>query len=258
MKTISLVSILLSAVFSNQTPTPDGRIVGGYEVKPKFMYPWMVSLQYNGRHSCGGSLYTDNAVISAAHCVIGTASSWTALVHRHNLMVDAASENGVTYKILSRISHPDYGKNYNGNDVSVWKLDVKNPNVAPKIKFDTGKFATTDNTLLKVIGWGTTASSGSVSSVLKEVVVPVFNATKCKKAYPDLDTATQFCAGYPEGGKDSCQGDSGGPMFIKVNNEYYHTGVVSWGRSCALKGYPGVYTSIYAVSDFITKTVKTF
>jgi secreted trypsin-like serine protease len=39
-----------------------------------------------------------------------------------------------------------------------------------------------------------------------------------------------FCAGVPEGGKDSCQGDSGGPI-VRVNDDGTHTqvGVVSWG-----------------------------
>ena len=43
------------------------------------------------------------------------------------------------------------------------------------------------------------------------------------------------------------QGDSGGPMTW--NN--VHVGIVSWGRGCALKGYPGVYSQTDAFLEFI-------
>nr|ADK37838.1 putative trypsin-like serine protease precursor [Pandora neoaphidis] len=253
MQSVSILALALSFVAGQGVIVPSGRIVGGYEVTPKFKYPWMASLQYKKQHTCGGTLYTDTTVISAAHCVIGSTSSWTALVHRHNLNQTPASESGVSIQVVSRVSHPDYGKNYNGNDVSIWKLDAKVPG-APKLKLDAGKYSETVGTPLKVIGWGTTSSGGNISPTLLEVIVPVFNSTKCKVAYPDLDSKSQFCAGFPEGGKDSCQGDSGGPMFFADGSNYYLTGVVSWGRGCALKGYPGVYTRVSDVSTFILNT----
>lgn len=62
-----------------------------------------------------------------------------------------------------------------------------------------------------------------------------------------------ICAG--EEGKDSCQGDSGGPMTCAGG---VHCGIVSWGRGCALAGYPGVYTQTSYFADFITdNTVPT-
>lgn len=50
-----------------------------------------------------------------------------------------------------------------------------------------------------------------------------------------------FCAGFPEGGKDSCQGDSGGPV---VDENRVQVGIVSWGEGCALAGKPGVYAKV--------------
>jgi len=47
-----------------------------------------------------------------------------------------------------------------------------------------------------------------------------------------------LCAG--EEGKDSCQGDSGGPLAC----QNVLCGIVSWGRGCALKDFPGVYTEV--------------
>ena len=54
-----------------------------------------------------------------------------------------------------------------------------------------------------------------------------------------------WCAGEPEGGKDSCQGDSGG--FIGAwmgNGQWVQLGIVSWGVGCARPDLFGVYTRV--------------
>lgn len=57
-----------------------------------------------------------------------------------------------------------------------------------------------------------------------------------------------FCAGYlGVGGKDACQGDSGGPVIV---NGVQH-GIVSWGTGCADPAFPGVYSKISVVRDWI-------
>lgn len=49
------------------TVQPTARIVGGTEAKPH-SWPWQISLQYRGRHLCGGSLIGPNHILTAAHC----------------------------------------------------------------------------------------------------------------------------------------------------------------------------------------------
>uniref|UniRef100_A0A674J3E5 Peptidase S1 domain-containing protein n=1 Tax=Terrapene triunguis TaxID=2587831 RepID=A0A674J3E5_9SAUR len=51
---------------SAAAPQGVDRIVGGYECSPHSQ-PWQVSLNV-GYHFCGGSLITDQWVVSAAHC----------------------------------------------------------------------------------------------------------------------------------------------------------------------------------------------
>jgi Trypsin len=48
-------------------PNVNLRIVGGVETVPH-SWPWIVSLQTDRGHRCGGSLINERWVLSAAHC----------------------------------------------------------------------------------------------------------------------------------------------------------------------------------------------
>jgi len=72
-----------------------------------------------------------------------------------------------------------------------------------------------------------------------------------------IDNNNMFCAGEPQGGKDSCQGDSGGPVtyYDSTTNSFIEVGLVSWGNGCAEAGYPGVYSRISSYINWISTLV---
>ncbi|PIO26116.1 hypothetical protein AB205_0058950 [Aquarana catesbeiana] len=94
--------------------------------------------------------------------------------------------------------------------------------------------------------------------------LPVLSDSACKASYSNMITTNMFCAGFLEGGKDSCsyfhalmyllfsQADSGGPLVC--NGKLY--GVVSWGRMCALRNSPGVYTKVCNYFDWIKNIIE--
>lgn len=53
----------------------EGRIVGGEEAV-KGAWPWIASLRWTGRNVCGGTLIDSQWLVTAAHCVFGSDSSF--------------------------------------------------------------------------------------------------------------------------------------------------------------------------------------
>jgi trypsin len=102
-----------------------------------------------------------------------------------------------------------------------------------------------------VSGWGTLTPGGGYPSELQAVGVDIISRTICNNAYVAYGgiTANMICAGVTGGGKGVCQGDGGGPLV--VGNRL--VGIVSWGVSCALADYPGVYSNVATLKSFITQ-----
>jgi secreted trypsin-like serine protease len=57
--------------------------------------------------------------------------------------------------------------------------------------------------------------------------------------------------GSYSGGKDTCQGDSGGGLYSFDSNlsKFVVMGITSYGKDCALAGYPG-FNSIKTIKFF--------
>uniref|UniRef100_A0A3B5MWK5 trypsin n=1 Tax=Xiphophorus couchianus TaxID=32473 RepID=A0A3B5MWK5_9TELE len=69
-------------------------------------------------------------------------------------------------------------------------------------------------------------------------------------------TNNMFCAGTPEGGKDSCNGDSGSGFTLQSENgRFWAAGIVSWGLGCGQKGSYGFYTKVANYVDWINKII---
>ncbi|CAG0924768.1 unnamed protein product [Notodromas monacha] len=66
-----------------------------------------------------------------------------------------------------------------------------------------------------------------------------------------------LCAGYYAlGGVDACQGDSGGPMTCPLEDgTNVLAGIVSWGTGCARPGYPGVYSEVAYLREWIHEKI---
>jgi len=230
----------------------NGRIVGG-TVAERGEFPWQVSWRSLGSHSCGGSILSENWVLSAGHCCAGLGTGDIVAGG-----IDIYFPEGVEqHRTPDKFSHPDYDSATINNDVCLLKMDEPfefNDEVMP-IELDTSLDWSQGQTFT-VSGWGSTFSGGFVVEKLHKVEVPFVSTDDCNASYNGNGysiTDGMICAG--EKGKDSCQGDSGGPMVASVNGTSVLVGVVSWGIGCAQEGYPGVYARVANYVDWIEETM---
>lgn len=180
--------------------------------------------------------------------------------HKYTVLAGSSFHNkpGQRVKVKRFISHEDYGKLNNiDNDIAL--VELATPlTVSESVKviaLPKMNETISDETKCLVSGWGVTNRfEWKDRSKLRAVEVPIFNFENCKKSYGEKVTPRMICAGYEEGGKDACPGDSGGPLKCSSTDRdgtptLY--GIVSWGFDCALPRYPGVYTRVTALREWI-------
>uniref|UniRef100_A0A1A9ZBK3 trypsin n=1 Tax=Glossina pallidipes TaxID=7398 RepID=A0A1A9ZBK3_GLOPL len=265
----SVPSTSLSPLLSNQI-NYDGRIVGGFATSISNL-PFTVSLQLDGMHVGGGSILKPHIILTAAHCFEDSDDA-----SRYQVRAGSSSHlyGGQLRQVQRIIKHEAYNFNTLDNDVALVELEqflIYSPNVRP-IQLPGWNEYLPPNSMLQVSGWGLTADGGALPSRLHTVTVRLINQDICFKNYKYFGeiSETMFCAGYPQGGRDSCQGDSGGPLvypIIKPNlsrkamktalANAKQFGIVSWGIGCAQENYPGVYTNVTRIRAWIDAQIQT-
>ncbi|MCS0639821.1 serine protease [Streptomyces sp. LP05-1] len=234
---VVLAAVSLQPTSASAAPPP---VVGG-TLASQGEFPWMVRLSMG----CGGALYTQQIVLTAAHCVDGSGNN-TSITATAGV-VDLQSSGAVKVKSTKVLQAPGY--NGQGKDWALIKLakPINQPTlpIATSTAYNSGTFT--------VAGWGAASEGGGQQRYLRKAQVPFVSDAVCKQAYgSSLVPAEEICAGYTQGGVDTCQGDSGGPMFRKDNNgAWIQVGIVSWGEGCARPNYPGVYTEVSTFASAI-------
>jgi len=249
------------------------RVGNGVQTRPN-EYPWMVlvkaitsqtrhwngDIQYKFK-MCGGSLISDQWVVTAAHCFDEKWLRVEVELGQHNRNTKA-----IEMTISRVIIHEDYGgkpSKYN-NDIALLQLPEPvsfNRYVSP-ICLPSKRAGSFAGLRATVAGWGNT-EHGSLSHVLLKTEVNVLSNAACRKYVKYGNHAFHFITdamlcivpdrqdSFLQG---SCMGDSGGPLMVQQGNSNTLIGIVSWAGSdngCSTKKSPAVYVRVTKFLDWI-------
>jgi secreted trypsin-like serine protease len=254
-------------VVDDDRPTLDDRIFGGYE-SAKGQFSFVVSIQKNGKHHCGGTHIAPGWILTAAHCLdTNNTAAYTVIAGRHDL----TSGEGWVVGVEQLIEH-DYDSQSIANDIALLRLDQKLPVPTVALASRHEAKGLWDGELATVVGWGSESVGGSTSNVLQQAaleIVGVGQYCEDNSVYPDQVgencppgeycdppfwrhvLSTMICiqgAGVSAG---VCDGDSGGPALVRKGGRWVQIGITSWGSETGCAAAPGVFTLVSEYRDWI-------
>lgn len=272
---------LVSTINSSSTISP--RISYGKTAK-RGAWPSQVLLitGYKDYNVCGGSIISEEWVLTAAHCVRSEVDGKKVNPLRYKLQLGAYDRKNqdrteVYRKISKIVLHPMYETQNHSHDMALIKmnapinftkkeyrhlrpicLDLHGIDITNKRCFLTG-FGRLGEPYFKL----------GFPRKLQQIEMKTFNQTECARIhneYFEIEdskeevTDLQFCMVSKDthywhnsvGG--GCDGDSGSPLQCKNNNAWYQVGVAWSGTNCDLQ--PTVFQKVHKYADFIEKTTN--
>uniref|UniRef100_A0A2K6K1Y0 Urokinase-type plasminogen activator n=2 Tax=Rhinopithecus TaxID=542827 RepID=A0A2K6K1Y0_RHIBE len=242
-----------------KTLKPRFKIIGG-EFTTIENQPWFAAIYRRHRggsvtYVCGGSLISPCWVVSATHCFINYPKKEDYIVYLGRSRLNSNTQGEMKFEVENLILHEDYSADTlaHHNDIALLKIRSKEGRCAqPSRTIQTICLPSMYNdppfgTSCEITGFGKENSTDYLyPEQLKMTVVKLISHQKCQQPhyYGSEVTTKMLCAADPQWETDSCQGDSGGPLVCSIQGHMTLTGIVSWGRGCALKDKPGVYTRV--------------
>merc|ERR1719348_2284175 len=228
------------------------RIVGGEEATPH-SYPWMAALFVDGKWFCGGTLISDEWVLTAAHCAHG-AKEMRVMLGAHNVR-EATEEGRIELTTTDFFTHPEYNTFNVHNDLALVHLPYAlnfTENIRPVCLPSHSEAGTHwDGEEAVASGWGKpTDSSTSISPTLRWVETDTISNTACWIEFPTAVNKNVICISGAHG-KSTCNGDSGGPLYLhnhsgNLDSEiqpYKQIGITSFGSSLGCEiGFHAAFT----------------
>ncbi|XP_068605794.1 zgc:100868 [Brachionichthys hirsutus] len=221
----------------------NARLLGGASVASAGIWPWMASLQRDGRHVCGGTLVSLDFVLSSADCFTSSAPAthWTVVLGR--LKQDGSDPFEATLNVTNITL-----SSQTGSDLAVLRL-ASQPSLSDYVQpvcLDDGRTFPVGAPCW-VAGWS--SAQGGEEQVLKERRISVVD---CGNASTRESVCTEDFT--PE------QGDSGGPLMCKLDAAWFQRAVLPAGSAAASGTLQPVtvLAKLSAFQTFLTETIGPF
>ncbi|KAF7645126.1 hypothetical protein LDENG_00209450 [Lucifuga dentata] len=188
----------------------NSRLAGGSSVETAGIWPWMASLQRNGSHVCGGTLVSEDHVLSNAECFSSStrATEWKVILGL--LKLNGSNPFEVTLNVKNITL-----SNLTGSNVAVLTLATRPPlsNYIQPICMDNGQtFAV--GTTCWAAGWST--GRGGSEELLQVVQTSVVDCGS-------ISQSDSLCTGA----MTLEQGDAGGPLMCKLDGSWFQAAVLT-------------------------------
>lgn len=242
-------------------PAGNERIIGG-DVADPADWPFAAAItNRDGEQFCGGTVISDDAVLTAAHCMVNefgnpeNPNSVRVITGRPDLTEEG---DGQELKADDVFVHRQYLRKFR-HDVAVIRLaDPTTATPAILATPEEDAAATEPGDELRVAGWGSKKRAGGPGSdVLRDVSTFAVRDRKCER-WPflrfrsDEDICT-LGERIDDHRTSSCYGDSGGPLVADTLGGARLVGAVSrGGLRCGVR-LPTVYSSVADNLAFITE-----
>ncbi|XP_022218641.2 transmembrane protease serine 12 [Drosophila obscura] len=237
------------------------RIFGG-DVGNPHCFPYQVGMllqRPKGLYWCGGSLISEQHVLTAAHCVD---MAKRALVFLGANEIKNAKEKGqVRLMVPSSNFHiyPTWNPKRLKDDIALIRLphavsfnDRIHPIQLPKRHYEYRNFK---NKLAIASGWGRYATGvHAISNVLRYVQLQIIDGRTCKTNFPLSYRGTNICTSG-RNSRSTCNGDSGGPLVLqrRQSKKRVLVGITSFGSIYGCdRGYPAAFTKVASYLDWIS------
>ena len=266
---VTLLGVALASPFSSRGRSKDADkiyeqfIVGGRNAEEN-EFPYQVGFRDKGSifgyTFCGGSIISDEWLLTAGHCFFGRTSDQmakTEVVIGTNVLFRANKAlDGLTATV-----HPQYHPN-TSQHVDLTLIHVAGGGLIQKsdkwftsaVKLNTDKNQPTAGSKATVSGFGTAFQSFPLPNLwMKTTDIEIEDQSVCKALYEGEVNENDLCAGDPTGKTGACFGDSGGPLVVGEGDNRVQVGVVSRGIACAQKDTPKLYVHVASLLPWITE-----
>ncbi|XP_053687782.1 transmembrane protease serine 9-like isoform X2 [Sabethes cyaneus] len=203
-------------------------------------WPWHVAVyEVDGRQKryiCGGTLISDQFVMTAAHCILDDTlkqRSGVIVVQLGQNDLFESSANMREVRVSKITSHQQFDPQTKSNDIALLELssnvqfnDYIQPACLPKKQKGSGSIV--PGALGTIVGWGYQQPwSFMISNILQVTKLPIVNQSLCViggNLAAEMDGI--ICVGSDKG-SNACTGDSGGGMFFERNGIWTVGGIIS-------------------------------